>query len=79
MTDIQQLLDALRRLVDAGNSLVVIEHHLDVIKTSDWVIDLGPEGGKHGGIVVARGMPEDVAGCEGSYRCSDLNLDNDIV
>jgi len=68
MADIQRLLDALQRLAEAGNSVVVIEHHLDVIKTADWVIDLGPEGGKHGGtVVVAQGTPEQVARCEDSY------------
>jgi excinuclease ABC subunit A len=65
--DIQRLLDSLNRLVDAGNSVLVIEHHLDVIKTADWVVDLGPEGGKHGGTVVAAGTPEEIAACEGSY------------
>jgi len=67
LADIQRLLDALTALVDAGNSVLVIEHHLDVIKTADWVIDLGPEGGKHGGTVVAQGTPEEVAHCECSY------------
>jgi excinuclease ABC subunit A len=67
LADIQRLLDALTALVDAGNTVLVIEHHLDVIKTADWVIDLGPEGGKRGGTIVAQGMPEDVARCDCSY------------
>ncbi len=63
----QRLLDVLGRLVDAGNTVVVIEHNLDVIKTADWLIDLGPEGGDEGGEVVAIGTPEDVAAIAGSY------------
>ncbi len=59
--DIQKLLDVLHRLTDAGNSVIVIEHNLDVIKTADWLIDLGPEGGDEGGQIVAEGTPEDVA------------------
>jgi excinuclease ABC subunit A len=59
--DIQKLLEVLNRLVDQGNTVVIIEHNLDVIKTADWVIDLGPEGGDEGGRVVATGTPEDVA------------------
>ena len=67
LADIQRLLDALNHLVDAGNTVLVIEHHLDVIKTADWVIDLGPEGGKNGGRIVVEGTPEDVARCSHSY------------
>ena len=65
--DIKLLLEVLHRLRDAGNTVVVIEHNLDVIKTADWVIDLGPEGGEGGGRVVAQGTPEEIAGHPGSY------------
>jgi excinuclease ABC subunit A len=65
--DIQRLLDVLHRLTDAGNTVIVIEHNLDVIKTADWIIDLGPEGGDEGGEVVAVGTPEQVARVPESY------------
>jgi excinuclease ABC subunit A len=65
--DIDQLLKVLHRLRDRGNTVVVIEHNLDVIKTADWIIDLGPEGGDNGGRIVAYGTPEDVAAVPGSY------------
>ena len=67
LADIQRLLDSLNRLVEAGNSVLVIEHHLDVIKTADWLIDLGPEGGNNGGTIVAAGPPEMIAACEQSH------------
>ena len=65
--DVHRLVNILQRLVDAGNSVIVIEHNLDVIKTADYIIDLGPEGGGKGGYVVARGTPEEVAKAEESY------------
>jgi excinuclease ABC subunit A len=65
--DIQRLMEVLQRLVDAGNSVVVIEHNLDVIKVSDWIIDLGPEGGDEGGQVIATGTPEQIAVEPASY------------
>jgi excinuclease ABC subunit A len=65
--DVRLLLEVLHRLVDRGNTVLVIEHNLDVIKTADWIVDLGPEGGNRGGTVVAAGTPEDVAQVETSY------------
>src|SRR5437763_1566861 len=65
--DIEKLLEVLQRLVDAGNTVLVIEHNLDVIKQADWVLDLGPEGGDAGGQVVAQGTPEEVAETPGSH------------
>ena len=65
--DVRRLLTVLSRLVDQGNTVLVIEHNLDVIKTADWLIDLGPEGGSGGGLVIAEGTPEDVANTPGSY------------
>jgi excinuclease ABC subunit A len=65
--DIEKLLETLQRLVDGGNTMIVIEHNLDVIKQADWVIDLGPEGGEAGGEIVAVGTPEEVAQVEGSF------------
>ncbi|MFM6282978.1 MAG: excinuclease ABC subunit A, partial [Dolichospermum sp.] len=65
--DVHKLLDVLQRLVDKGNSILVIEHNLDVIRCSDWVIDLGPEGGDKGGEIIAAGTPEDVAQNSRSY------------
>jgi excinuclease ABC subunit A len=65
--DIHKLLGVLNGLVEKGNTVIVIEHNLDVIKTADWVIDMGPEGGSRGGTLVAAGTPEDVAKVEASY------------
>ena len=65
--DVKKLLEVLQRLVDGGNTVLVIEHNLDVIKSADWLIDLGPEGGVGGGEIVAVGTPEEVARCEKSY------------
>ena len=67
MDDVKKLIDILQRLVERGNTVVVIEHNLDVIKCADWVIDLGPEGGERGGYVVAVGTPEDIAQNPNSY------------
>ena len=65
--DVHQLIDVLQRFVDGGNTVVVIEHNLDVIKTADYLVDLGPEGGDGGGQIVCTGTPEDVAKCKESY------------
>jgi excinuclease ABC subunit A len=72
LADISKLLEVLGRLVDKGNTVVVIEHNLDVVKTADWIIDLGPEGGDAGGRVVAVGTPEDVARAKGSHTGEHL-------
>ncbi len=65
--DVKQLMETIQRLVDTGNSVVMIEHNLDVIKQADWIVDLGPEGGTRGGTIVAQGRPEDVAKVKGSW------------
>jgi excinuclease ABC subunit A len=65
--DIKALLDVLQRLVDAGNTVLVVEHNMEVIKCADWIIDLGPEGGDAGGWIVAEGKPEAIAACEASH------------
>ncbi len=67
MADVEKLISVLQQLTDAGNSVIVIEHNLDVIKVADWLIDLGPEGGDEGGMVVCAGTPEEVSQCEASY------------
>ncbi|MGH9765542.1 MAG: hypothetical protein ACREDR_27915, partial [Blastocatellia bacterium] len=72
LADIERLLQSLNRLVDSGHTVLLIEHHLDVIKTADHVIDLGPDGGHAGGEVVATGTPEDIAGCKASHTGSFL-------
>ena len=64
--DVHKLIEVLQRFVDAGNTVLVIEHNLDVIKTADYIIDLGPEGGDKGGTVVCTGTPEKIAACEKS-------------
>ena len=65
--DVKKLIEILQRLVDKGNTVVVIEHNLDLVKNADYVIDIGPEGGVHGGKIVAKGTPEDIARNEKSY------------
>jgi excinuclease ABC subunit A len=72
LSDIQKLLDCLNRLVDNGHSVIVIEHHLDVIKSADYIIDLGPEGGNQGGKIVAEGTPEQIVKIPESYTGSYL-------
>ncbi len=74
LADVERLLESLNRLVDAGHSVLLIEHHMDVIKTADHVIDLGPEGGHAGGLVVVTGTPEQVAACKASHTGSFLKL-----
>ena len=72
--DIRKLLAAFDRLIERGHSIVVIEHHHDIIKTADWVIDLGPEGGEKGGTVVFAGRPEELVKCPESYTAKYLKL-----
>ena len=70
--DVHKLMDVIQRLVDKGNSVIVIEHNLDVIRCSDWIIDLGPDGGDKGGEVVVQGTPESVAEHPTSYTAKYL-------
>lgn len=77
--DVKLLLDVLHHLVDAGNTVLVVEHHLDVIKTADWVIDLGPEGGEGGGTILVEGTPEEVAACPYSYTGLALKEQTELV
>ncbi|QDT44515.1 UvrABC system protein A [Gimesia alba] len=77
--DVKLLLKVLHHLVDAGNTVLVVEHHLDVIKTADWVIDLGPEGGEGGGTILVEGTPEEVAACSHSYTGLALKEQTELV
>ena len=72
--DIRKLLASFDRLIERGHSIIVIEHHHDIIKSADWVIDLGPEGGDQGGRVVFTGTPEALLGCPDSYTAKYLKL-----
>ena len=72
--DVRKLLEVLHKLVDQGNSVVVIEHNLEVIKTADWIIDIGPEGGSGGGMVNAAGTPEDIIKVKSSYTGQYLKI-----
>ena len=77
--DIDKLLHVLHGLADKGNTVLIIEHNLDVIKTADWLIDLGPEGGDKGGNIVCEGTPREVAVCKGSYTGKYLKPELDAV
>ncbi|MCI0419835.1 MAG: excinuclease ABC subunit UvrA, partial [Acidobacteria bacterium] len=81
--DVSKLLNVLKRLVDLGNSIIVIEHNLDVIASADWLVDLGPEGGEAGGRIVAEGTPEEVAenpaSYTGKYLKPKLGVDQKIL
>lgn len=70
--DIDKLIEVVQRLINAGNSVVIIEHNMDVIKCADWILDLGPEGGDSGGLIVTTGTPEEVATCKQSYTGKEL-------
>jgi len=72
--DIKKLLEVLHRLVDLGNTVLIVEHQLDVVKTADWIIDLGPEGGDEGGYLVAEGAPEEIVACKESYTGQYLKV-----
>ena len=74
-SDIQMLLGVLNKLVDKGNSIIVIEHNLDVVKVADYIIDIGPEGGNGGGKILVEGTPEKVAKCKGSHTGKFLKLE----
>ena len=70
--DIKILLDVLQKIVDQGNTVIVIEHNLDVLRSADYLIDMGPEGGAKGGTIIASGTPEEVAKCSASYTAAYL-------
>ena len=70
--DVRKLLDVLHRLTDLGNTVIIIEHNLDVIRNADWILDLGPEGGEEGGRIVAQGTPEQVSRVRKSYTGQEL-------
>ncbi len=70
--DLSKLIDIMNKLADSGNTILIIEHNLDIIKISDWIIDMGPEGGNAGGTIIAQGTPEDVARAENSYTAKFL-------
>jgi excinuclease ABC subunit A len=72
--DIQKLINAFNALILKGHSILIIEHNMEIIKSSDWIIDLGPEGGKEGGYVVFEGTPENLIKCNQSYTAKYLNL-----